>query len=636
MSAPVTGSVSESPGNDHLVFERDLATGTNYLVNHDYANDGNAGSAENISMSSDGQFVLFTSDEADLTAGNTNARFNLFEWNLTTGIDTLVSVDFAGTGPGNGDSAYGGSAVMTPDGRYVAFNSTSTNLTATPTENDNVYVRDTVANTTTLVSVNDSGSGEGNSTSRTPSISADGTEVAFVSDASNLTANPKPDEEFGGLDIYVRNLTTSTTTLVSINDLGTGTSNNDSDDPVISANGRYVAFLNWSTDLVSGFVDGNGSGSPDLYLRDLQGGFTKLVTVNLSGTASAAGNEDDSVVQFSGDSSTLIFSSLATDLFAGDRNYKTNIYAVPTAGFSSISGQVFSDTNGNGAIDNGEPGLQYWTVYLASNNSGTLDPGESYVLTDANGDYDFTGLAPGTYTVAIVPETGYHQTAPAATYTVTITTDGTAITGENFGEQLPLPDLTTSAVSFTPTGSANIGLPLTVNWTVTNQGNGIAAGSWTDAVYLSPTPALGAGAVLLATAPHNGGLAAGQAYSGSTTTALPPLPGTYYLIVQADTRNQVFEGALRPTRPAASPTRRPLSWWTWPRSRWDSQFNGQLTAAAPDQYYQFTAPAGQSLVLTLTSAATSGQVELYLTRGSLPTDYNFDFAAQTPATPSRS
>ena len=290
-------------------------------------------------------------------------------------------------------------------------------------------------------------------------------------------------------------------------------------------------------------MDGNGS-APDLYLRDLQQGFTKLVTVNLSGTASAAGNEDDSVVQFSGDSSALIFSSLATDLFAGDRNYKTNIYAVPTAGFSSIRGQVFSDVNGNGEIDSGEPGLEYWTVYLTTNDSGTLDPGESYVLTDATGHYDLTGLTPGSYTVSIVPETGYHQTAPAATYTVTITTDGTAITGENFGEQLPLPDLTTSTVSFTPTGSADVGRPLTVTWTVTNQGNGVGAGSWTDAVYLSPTPALSAAAVLLATAPHNGGLVAGQAYSGSATAALPPLPGTYYLIVQADTRNQGFEGAF--------------------------------------------------------------------------------------------
>ena len=59
-------------------------------------------------MSSDGQFVLFTSEEADLTAGDTNASYNVFEWSLATGIDALVSVDFAGTGPGNGNSAYDG------------------------------------------------------------------------------------------------------------------------------------------------------------------------------------------------------------------------------------------------------------------------------------------------------------------------------------------------------------------------------------------------------------------------------------------------------------------------------------------------------------------------------------------------
>ena len=58
-----------------------------------------------------------------------------------------------------------------------------------------------------------------------------------------------------------------------------------------------------------------------------------------------------------------------------------------------------------------------------------------------------------------------------------------------------------------------------------------------------------------------------------------------------------------------------------------------MTSGSPDQYYQLTAPAGQSLVLTLTSAATSGQVELYLKRGSLPTDFDFDFAARTPGQP---
>ena len=56
---------------------------------------------------------------------------------------------------------------------------------------------------------------------------------------------------------------------------------------------------------------------------------------------------------------------------------------------------------------------------------------------------------------------------------------------------------------------------------------------------------------------------------------------------------------------------------------------GQLTAIAPDQYYQITPPAGQSLVVTVNSSAASGQIELYVMRGGLPTPYDFDFAAHT-------
>ena len=231
-------------------------------------------------------------------------------------------------------------------------------------------------------------------------------------------------------------------------------------------------------------------------------------------------------MQFSGDSSTLVFNSPASDLFAGDPQLQPQMSLQSRPPASAPSAARCSTTStATATIDSGEPGLPYWTVYLATNDNGKLDPGESYVLTDAAGHYDFTGLAPGTYTVTIVPQTGYNQTAPAATYTVTITTDGTAITGENFGEQLPLPDLT-SLRGLVRSHRQRQRRPAAHRHLDRDQPGQRRGRRQLDGRRLPVADAaLGAGAVLLATAPHNGGLAAGQAYSGSATAGPAALAG---------------------------------------------------------------------------------------------------------------
>ena len=82
----------------------------------------------------------------------------------------------------------------------------------------------------------------------------------------------------------------------------------------------------------------------------------------------------------------------------------------------SISGSVFQDTNGNGGCNKGEAGLAGVTVFLDTNNNGVLDAGETSTTTDANGNYSFTNVGPGTYHVAEVLPTGFTQTTanPAA------------------------------------------------------------------------------------------------------------------------------------------------------------------------------------------------------------------------------
>ncbi|MBI2875792.1 MAG: right-handed parallel beta-helix repeat-containing protein, partial [Candidatus Tectomicrobia bacterium] len=78
----------------------------------------------------------------------------------------------------------------------------------------------------------------------------------------------------------------------------------------------------------------------------------------------------------------------------------------------SIQGTKFEDLDGNGVRDEGEPGLEGWTIYLDSNGNGLLDQDERSTLTDAQGNYLFDDLVPGTYVVAELLQEGWMQTFP--------------------------------------------------------------------------------------------------------------------------------------------------------------------------------------------------------------------------------
>ena len=97
--------------------------------------------------------------------------------------------------------------------------------------------------------------------------------------------------------------------------------------------------------------------------------------------------------------------------------------------YSTISGTKYNDINGNGVKEGGEPGLINWRIKLFK-NSHLIDS----LLTDANGNYTFTNILPGTYTASEALQSGWIQTLPSTpgTYTVIITS-GTTSTGNDFG-----------------------------------------------------------------------------------------------------------------------------------------------------------------------------------------------------------
>lgn len=291
-----------------------LANGTTTLVsiNREGKSGGNDFSIF-PSISADGRFVAFTSVAGDLTAAELDRSYQVFVRDLQAGKTTLVSVNSAGTGRGNRGS---GMPSISADGRFIAFMSHATDLTAGDTNGFiDVFVRDLQAGTTTLVSANSAGKNGGNGNSQEPSISAGGRFVAFMSNASDLTAG----DSNGSGDIFVRDLQAGTATLVSVNSAGAGGGNGGSGFPSISADGRFVTFTSAASDL----TDNDTNDMSDVFVRDLKSGKTTLVSVN--NTGASGGNLDSSYSSVSADGRFVTFVSWAD-----------NLVGYPTAAFSDV------------------------------------------------------------------------------------------------------------------------------------------------------------------------------------------------------------------------------------------------------------------------------------------------------------
>ena len=196
----------------------------------------------------------------------------MFAYDVAAGSTSLVSVKANGLFAGNGTSD---SPVLSDDGQIIAFRSYASDLVTNDLNGTgDVFVRDLQTGVTTLVSVNAAGTGSGNSSSDSPSISGDGRYVAFESSATDL-ATPATN---GYQNIFVRDVQAGTTTLVSVDTAGNGGGDDYSYAPVISADGSLVAFYSDATDLVSGITDSNGS--YDVFVRDISAGTTQLLSVN--------------------------------------------------------------------------------------------------------------------------------------------------------------------------------------------------------------------------------------------------------------------------------------------------------------------------------------------------------------------
>jgi Tol biopolymer transport system component len=181
------------------------------------------------SISADGRYVAFYSNASNLVGDDTNNKADIFVYDTVANTTRRVSVDDNGIQRNNNS----GNPSISANGRYVAFESGVSTLVSGDTNNTgDIFVYDTVANTTRRVSVDDNGT-QGNGESFSPSISADGRYVAFYSLASNLVSG----DTNGAGDIFVYDTVANTTRRVSVGDNGIQ-GNGDSGSPSISADGR--------------------------------------------------------------------------------------------------------------------------------------------------------------------------------------------------------------------------------------------------------------------------------------------------------------------------------------------------------------------------------------------------------------
>jgi Tol biopolymer transport system component len=336
------------------VFVRDLHQNTTKLVSRASGAAGAKADADSVApplaISGDGRYVVFPSTATNLDAADSDGLADVFVRDLRLNTTRLASRSGGVAGlKGNGGSL---SPAISADGRFVAFSSESSNLT--PSDGDavgDVFVRDMQQNTITLASraVGSNGA-KGNGSSGDVSLSADGRYVGFDSASSNL----HPDDADGTLDVFVRDLQQSTTTLASRAGTTDGPKGNgDSAGSALSADGRIVAFVSAASNLDPADTDTNF----DMLVRDLQQGSTTLVS-RAAGPAGAKGNGNSFQAAISADGRFAAFVSDSTNLSPDDTDTWGDVFVrdlrgpapavlvLPTVSGSAVEGGTLTCSTG--------------------------------------------------------------------------------------------------------------------------------------------------------------------------------------------------------------------------------------------------------------------------------------------------
>ncbi|WP_407278107.1 calcium-binding protein [Aromatoleum evansii] len=310
-SADSTLVAGDTNGTDDI-FVKDTQTGQVVRVSTSVTGEEANSYSEYAQISADGKYVAFVSSASNLVAGDTNGEADVFRKNLETGEVVRLSDTPAGT---DGNSYVGTVTAISDDGRFVTFESRSSNLVDGDTNNtSDVFLADAELDTVIRVSTTSSGA-EGNDSSGYPEISADGRYVVFDSDAQ-LVEGDTPDTA----DIFRKDTVTGEVLRVSTSFDGSAHDYGNYI-PDVSADGRFVVFQSSSTRLVAG----DTNAAPDIFVKDMLTG--ELARVSVSATGEQANSWSNSP-KISADGRFITFVSDASNLVEGDSNAGVDLFQV--------------------------------------------------------------------------------------------------------------------------------------------------------------------------------------------------------------------------------------------------------------------------------------------------------------------
>lgn len=249
------------------VFVRDRAGATTELASLASNGAQGDGAMTCASISADGRYVVFWGEASNLVGGDTNGSADVFVRDRLNAATERVSVDSSGAQANAGSTG----GMISPDGRFVAFRSSATNLVTGDTNGKaDIFLRDRQTGSTERLSVDSTGT-QADGDSSHPALTPDGRYVAFQSKATNLVAG----DTNGRWDIFVRDRLAGTTERASLDSNG-GEGDLDSgiQGPTLSADGRWVAF-----DSRAQLVGADSDAWHDIYVRDRTGETLSYCTV---------------------------------------------------------------------------------------------------------------------------------------------------------------------------------------------------------------------------------------------------------------------------------------------------------------------------------------------------------------------
>ncbi|HSG38644.1 MAG TPA: hypothetical protein VLE27_03305, partial [Thermoanaerobaculia bacterium] len=395
----VTGQQDANNGGADL-FVHDRVSGVTVLASHAAGSPSRSGNRDSFlpAVSADGSWVVYGSNASDLVAGLRDPGLtpDLFLYERATKVNRAVSLHPPGEASRT-TAGHSGAPSVSADGRYVAFASSAALIPGlvVPPGRSNIYLHDRVTRRTVLVSRSNAAPlAGGNDHSLAPRVSRDGSAVAFISRAGDLA--PGQQDRGGTFDVFLWDRRTGRTTLVSHahgfpNRAGTGQSLLQD----LSADGNIVVFNSTAPGLAPRQREVNGE--EDIFVWDRRTNATALVSHDAA-RPSRTGNAASFFSSISPDGGFIAFSSLSSNLVAGDRNGRNDafVYERRTGAVSRLSGASGAHRISIPLISTGGR----WAAFISGDDRQVLD--QRVVLADrATGDT--REIIPSTHRVFSLP-----------------------------------------------------------------------------------------------------------------------------------------------------------------------------------------------------------------------------------------